>query len=130
MYFQGCSLDVDLVAWAKEQIEILTNAYPNAPRFMKYLRKHWLAKEDMWCVDNRNIPHAGQDTNYVVESFHSNMKHILYSSRKKFKGCKMDWLIYHLVGDVLTHYWYDMQCKLFGCIRNKKQEGIVASVIF
>jgi hypothetical protein len=41
----------------------------------------------------------------------------------------MDWLIYHLVEDVLTHYRYDVQCKIFGYVRNKKQEGIVASAI-
>jgi hypothetical protein len=71
---------------------------------MKYVKKHWLPKANMWYVGNWNIPHIGQDTNYVVESFHSNMKRILYSSREKFTGHKMDWLIYHLVGDVQTHY--------------------------
>jgi hypothetical protein len=40
----------------------------------------------------------------------------------------MDWFIYHLVGGVLTHYWYGVQCKIFGYSRNKEQEGIVASV--
>ena len=44
-------------------------------------------------------------------------------------GRRMDWLIYHLTGDVLTHYWYNVQCKTFGFIRNKNQEGIVASAI-
>jgi hypothetical protein len=38
----------------------------------------------------------------------------------------MDWLIFHLVGDVLTHYFYGVQCKLSRYVRNKKQEGIVA----
>jgi hypothetical protein len=42
----------------------------------------------------------------------------------------MDWLIYHLVGDILTHYWYGVQMKIFGYIRNKKQKGIVVNVIF
>ena len=41
----------------------------------------------------------------------------------------MDWLVYHLVGDVLTHYWYGVQCKAFGFVRNKKHEGIVCSAI-
>jgi hypothetical protein len=41
----------------------------------------------------------------------------------------MDRLIYHLVGDVLTHYWYDIQCKIFDYVKNKKQKGIVASVV-
>ncbi len=37
----------------------------------------------------------------------------------------MEWLIYNLVGDVLTHYWYKVQCKKFGYVRNKKQEGVI-----
>jgi hypothetical protein len=41
----------------------------------------------------------------------------------------MDWLIYHLVGDVLIHYWYGVQCKIFGYIRNKKCERIIASAV-
>lgn len=41
----------------------------------------------------------------------------------------MDWLVYHLTGDVLTHYWYGVQCKAFGFVRNKKHEGIVCSAI-
>ena len=44
-------------------------------------------------------------------------------------GRHMDWLIYHLMGDVLTHYWYGVQCKAFGFIRNIKQEGIVVTTI-
>jgi hypothetical protein len=58
----------------------------------------------MWCVGNHNIPHARQDTNVVVESFHNSMKQIFYFSKQLFTGCKMDWLIFHLVGDVFTHY--------------------------
>jgi hypothetical protein len=39
-----------------------------------------------------------------VESFHSNMKQILMSSEEWFIGHRLDWLIFHLVGDVLTCY--------------------------
>jgi hypothetical protein len=41
----------------------------------------------------------------------------------------LDWLIFHLVGNVFIPYWYSVQCKLFGYVRNKKQEGIVASTL-
>lgn len=41
----------------------------------------------------------------------------------------MDWLIYYLVGNVVTNYWYDVQCKVFGFIQIKKHKGIVCSVI-
>jgi len=42
----------------------------------------------------------------------------------------MDWFIYHLVGDVLIHYWYGVQCKIFGYIKNNFFEGIVINVMF
>jgi hypothetical protein len=41
----------------------------------------------------------------------------------------MDLFIYNLVGDVITHYWYGVQCKKIGYVRNKKQKGIVASAL-
>jgi benzoyl-CoA reductase/2-hydroxyglutaryl-CoA dehydratase subunit BcrC/BadD/HgdB len=41
----------------------------------------------------------------------------------------MDWLIYHLIGDVLHHYWYVVQCKLYGYIKNKNVERVVASAV-
>ena len=44
-------------------------------------------------------------------------------------GRRMDWLIYNLTGDVLTHYWYNVQYKAYGFIRNNKHEGIVAFAI-
>jgi hypothetical protein len=54
---------------------------------------------------------------------------MFYSSIEQFIGHRMDWLIFHLVGDVLNHYFYDVQCKFFGYVRNKKQEGTVASTM-
>ena len=57
------------------------------------------------------------------------LKSVLHSAKERFVGRRMDWLIYHLTCDVLTHYWYSVQCKAFRFIRNKKQEGIVASAI-
>jgi hypothetical protein len=73
----------------------------------------------MWCIGNENIPHVRQDTNVVVESFHNNIKQILYSSWENLTRRRMDWLIYNLVGDVLIHYY----------VKNKKQEGIVANAL-
>jgi hypothetical protein len=83
----------------------------------------------MWCVGNYNIPHARQDTNSAMESFHCNFKWFFYSSQENLTRHQMDWFIYHLVGDVLTHYWYGVECKIFGYIRNKKCEGIVTNVV-
>lgn len=41
----------------------------------------------------------------------------------------MDWLVYHLTGDVLTHHWYIVQCKLYSFVANKKAKRIVASAV-
>jgi flavin-dependent dehydrogenase len=41
----------------------------------------------------------------------------------------MDWLIHHLVGDVVTHYWYNSQLKEYRFLRNSKEEFIVVSAI-
>ena len=86
-------------------------------------------RPQMWCAGARRIPHARHNTNVAIESYHSNLKSVMHSAKERFVGRRMDWLIYHLTCDILTHYWYNVQCKAYGFIRNKKQEGIVASVI-
>ena len=100
-----------------------------ATSFMKYTNEIWMDKISMWCTGSCNIPHVGQNTNAAIESYHSNLKSILKSVKERFNARHMDWLIYHLIGEVVIHYWYDVQCKAFGFIRNRNQEGIVASAI-
>lgn len=41
----------------------------------------------------------------------------------------MDWIIYHLTCDMLTHYWYGVQCKIFLFVKNQIHEGIKCSTI-
>ncbi len=82
MYLWTCPLDHDLVLWAQLQIDIMLTNYPNAFRCITYLKDHWTHKVTMWFVGNHNIPHAGQDTNAVVESLHSNMKWIFFFFQK------------------------------------------------
>jgi hypothetical protein len=41
----------------------------------------------------------------------------------------MDWLIHHLLEDVVTHYWYNIQLKDYGFICNSKEEFIIVSAI-
>ena len=129
MYGKGCNVDDDPVDWALHQLDKISTSCPLATSFMKYMNEVWRAKTPMWCVGARRIPHAGQNTNAAIESYHCNLKSVLNSAKERFVGRRMDWLIYHLTGDVLTHYWYSVQCKAFGFVRNKKQEGIVASAI-
>jgi hypothetical protein len=74
MYSCGCLVDIDVILWVEQQIQLLATRYPNVIRFMKYLTKHWLHKAAMWCVGNHNIPHACQDTNASIESYHTNIK--------------------------------------------------------
>ena len=129
MYGKGCSVWDDPVTWAVQQFDTITYTRPRAVSFMRYMTKFWRDNIAMWCVGARRIPHAGQNTNSAIESYHGNLKTILNSSKDRFVGRRMDWLIYHLMGDVLTHYWYGVQCKAFGFIRNTKQEGIVVTAI-
>ena len=37
--------------------------------------------------------------------------------------------MFHLIGDMLTHYWYGVQCKLDGFVKNRKLEEIVIGVV-
>ena len=129
MYGKGCGVDDDPIDWALQQLDFITNTRPRSAAFMRYMNDNWSAKAAMWCVGARRIPHAGQNTNATIESYHSNLKSILNSTKERFIGRRMDWLIYHLIGDVLTHYWYGVQCKAFGFVRNKQHEGIVCSAI-
>ena len=129
MYGTGCAVDDDPIDWATSQLDLITRTRPRSSAFMMYMNEWWRNKIPMWCVGARRIPHAGQNTNAALESYHSNLKNILSSSKERLVGRRMDWLIYHLTGDVVTHYWYGVQCKSFGFVRNKHHEGIVCSAI-
>ena len=114
---------------AKQKIAGLRHTFPEAEGFVSYFEDTWTGKTTMWVTGNRNFPHCGQDTNVAIESYHANLKIILTQTRQKLSGRRMDWLVYHLIGDVLTHYWYGVQCKLYGFIKNRKAEGIVAGAV-
>jgi hypothetical protein len=86
IYSCGCLVDIDAIIWAKQQIHLLATRYLNATHFMKYLTKHWLHNVAMCCVGNRNIPHAGQNTNASIESYHTNIKDFVMFKKK------IDWV--------------------------------------
>lgn len=129
MYGKGCDVDDDPIDWALKNLDRICNTRPRSAAFMRYIDKEWRPKVAMWCKGARRIPHAGQNTNSAIESYHSLLKSILSSSKERFVGRRMDWLIFHLTGDVITHYWYGVQCKAFGFVRNKHHEGLVCSAI-
>lgn len=129
MYNNGGAVGAEAIRRAKEKFIELKTKYPNAKLFMVYFEDTWMGKIEMWVTGNRNIPHANQDTNAAVENYHGNLKAILRTSRQRFGGRRCDWLIYNLTGDVFTHYWYAVQCKLYGFVKNGKAEGIVAGAV-
>jgi hypothetical protein len=89
MYSRDCPLHAKPILWAKQLGKLAPN-YINLTHFCEYLNQHWLPKARMWCIGNQNIPHARQDINAIVESFHINMKRTLYSFQERLIGCKMD----------------------------------------
>lgn len=84
-----------------------------------------MPKADMWVIGNRNIPHAGQDTNAAIESYHSSMKAILKASRGRFFGRRVDWLIYKLTNNVINRYEFNQYLKESGFVDNRKSERVV-----
>ena len=41
--------------------------------------------------------------NAAIDSYNSNLKSIMHSTKERFVGRGMDWLIYHLTSDVVTY---------------------------
>ena len=79
----------------------------------------------MWVVGHHNLPYAGQDTNVAIESYHSNLKATLRASKGKAHGRCLDWVIYELIGKILSHYSYQAMRKQHGFIPNLEQEQFV-----
>ena len=123
-------LQGELAVKAAEDIfEFLKAKYLQAKAFFLYFEKTWILKIEMWVNRYRNISHANQDTNAAVESYHAILKAIFRTSRQKFDGRRVNWLVYHLVKHVLVQYLYDVQCKLYRFIKNGKVEEIVANTV-
>ncbi len=47
-----------------------------------YILSKWVSKTHMWLVGYYNLPYVGQNTNLVIESYHSNLKATLGIKRK------------------------------------------------
>jgi hypothetical protein len=129
MYGTGFKHDMDPRQWALQQLDRIRREQPRSEKFLKYMDEHWRGKVDMWCILLRNVPHAGQNTNAGIESFHANLKSILVMSKQRYCGRSMDWLLWQLVYEVTVHYWYSRFLKLYGFVRNTKQEFVIAFAI-
>lgn len=129
LYGKGYVVGTDPVAWANKELDKIKEKRPWGAKFMKYIDKHWRKKIGMWCAGNRNVPHAGQNTNAGIESFHANLKRILLLEKQRFAGRRLDWLADDLKNKVTGHYWYARALKEFGFIRNFSQEFLIANAI-
>ena len=58
----------------------------------------------MWVEGCRNLPHANQETNNLVEAYHCFLKSNFLSDRRKKCGRGMDWLLYQLLKNVEPYY--------------------------
>jgi hypothetical protein len=79
--------------------------------FWAYFNKQWADKTHMWVVGHRNLPYVGQDTNATIETYHSNLKATLRASKGRTHGRRLDWVIYELTWEILSHYWYQAMRK-------------------
>jgi hypothetical protein len=86
MYNKGMGPDDDTLSWALYKLDALQSTWLGAKRFTNYLRTQWRSKIADWCIAFQNVPHTGQNTNVAVESYYSNLKNILFSSKQKLVG--------------------------------------------
>lgn len=60
----------------------------------------------MWIKVASEFPHARQDTNATIESYHRFMKQRQALNKKTLMPRRLDWLIWMLTHDLANHYWY------------------------
>ena len=72
-----------------------------------------------WTKGVRRIPHAGQDTNSSIESYHGAMKRWLGFTTKGLRGRRLDWLITMLTTTIHNHYTHRLAMKKAGLIKNE-----------
>ena len=129
MYDTNCPEGGEMGPWAIRQLKSLMDSFPVVSNFWDYFNKQWADKTPMWVVGHRNLPYAGQDTNAAIESYHSNLKATLRASKGRAHGRRLDWVIYELTGEILSHYWYQAMRKQHGFVPNLKQEQFVINAV-
>ena len=129
MYDTNCPEGDEMGPWAIRQLNALMDSFPIVSNFWSYFNKQWGDKTHMWVVGHRNLPYAGQDTNAAIESYHSNLKATLRASKGRAHGRRLDWVIYELTEEILSHYWYQAMRKQNGFVPNLKQEQFVINAV-
>eukprot|EP01018_Ginkgo_biloba_P014253 Gb_08179 [translate_table: standard] len=92
--------------------------------FLKYLHDNWILdnKLHMWAKSYRDFPHANQETNSVIESYHGFFKTKYLCDHRRKSNRHMDWLIYTLLKRVKLYYWNTQNIKDVGFSTNFKLE--------
>ena len=129
MYDTKCPPGDEIGPWAIRQLNNLRDSFPIVSTFWAYFDKQWAEKTHMWVVGHRNLPYVGQDTNAAIESYHSNLKATLRASKGRAHGRRLDWVIYELTEEILSHYWYQAMRKQHGFVPNLKQEQFVINAV-
>jgi hypothetical protein len=84
VYLQGVSPHPSSQGVTKKetliQLSNLQIMYPSAKSFFDYVDAYWVLKTSMWCTNAWNIPRANQDTNFIIEVYHMNLKKQLKST--------------------------------------------------
>ena len=70
----------------------------------------------------RDFPHANQETNNVVESYHCYLKAGFLCDRRKKCARRMDWLLYMLLTSVEPCYQFKAIFKKEGYLNNYKKQ--------
>ena len=81
----------------------------------------------MWVKGSRYFPHANQETNNAVESYHCYLKTKFLFDRRKKCSLRMDWLIYVLLINVEPFYRFKEILKREGYLNNYKKEKLLES---
>jgi hypothetical protein len=80
-------------------------------------------------MGNHNLPYVSHDINVAIESYHANLKATLRMTKSRLCKRHVDWCIHKLIGDVLSHYWYQRLRKNWGFVPNKKREQFVVKTV-
>ena len=76
----------------------------------------------MWVKECRDFPHANQETNNAIESYHCYLKTSFLCDRRKKCAHRMDQLLYMLLTSVEPCYRFKAILKKEGYLNNYKKE--------
>jgi hypothetical protein len=79
-----------VLEWVRQCFQNIRTMVSGVEAFWVYVEKQWMLNLDMWLTGNQHLPHAGQDTNAAIESYHDNMKAVLRASKGRLVGRCVD----------------------------------------